>query len=78
MDGNLWAGDDLIPGDPNSQNNNGKLFENFPSRNPHLVCVNSLELCEGLITRVRKTKKREENAILDFFIICTIPEDDDD
>ena len=47
MDGNLWAGDNLIPGDPNSQNNNGRLFENFLSRNPHLVCVNSLDLCEG-------------------------------
>jgi hypothetical protein len=69
-DANIWAGDKLIPGDPNSQNNNGKLFENFLSRNPHLVCVNSLDLCKGLITRVRKIQKGEEKAVLDFFIIC--------
>ena len=42
LDGNLWAGDSLIPGDPNPQNNNGRLFKNFLSRNEHLVCVNSL------------------------------------
>ena len=29
MDGNLWAGNSSIPGDPNPQNKNGKLFENF-------------------------------------------------
>ena len=46
------------------------MFEQFLLRNPHLMCVNASELCEGLITRVRKTKRREEKAVLDFFIIC--------
>ena len=58
MDGNMWAGSDLIPGDPNKQNNNGKLFQNFLQRNPHVTCVNSLQLCDGIITRMRKTKKQ--------------------
>ena len=70
MDGNLWAGNNLIPGDPNKQNNNGKLFELFLSRNPHLRCVNALQLCEGLITRIRKTKNGCEKSVLDFFIVC--------
>jgi hypothetical protein len=70
MDGNLWAGNRLIPVDPNPQNNNGKLFENFLLRNQHLVCVNSLDVCDGVISRVRKTKKGTERAVLYFFIIC--------
>ena len=32
FDGNLWAGDGIIPGDPRKQNNNGKLFQQFLSR----------------------------------------------
>ena len=70
MDGNLWAGDNIIPGDPNQQNKNGKLFEMFLRRNPHLTCVNSLQLCEGLITRIRKTKNGTELSVLDVFVVC--------
>ena len=39
FDGNLWAGPKIIPGDPRQQNKNGKMFEEFLSRNPNLpVC----------------------------------------
>ena len=31
FDGNLWAGDGIVPGDPRPQNKNGKLFEDFLS-----------------------------------------------
>ena len=48
MDANVWAGPDLLPGDPNVQNSNGKLFEEFMQRNSNLYLVNSLQLCEGL------------------------------
>ena len=70
MDANVWKGPNLIPGDPNKQNNNGKLFEDFMERNAHLVIVNALQLCEGLITRIRCTKYKTEKAVLDFFIVC--------
>ena len=70
-DGNLWAGPKIIPRDPRNQNKNGKLFEEFLARNPNLVVVNSLPLCEGLITRSRVKAGKEENSILDFFIVCT-------
>ena len=53
FDGNLWAGEKIIPGDPRPQNRNGKLFEEFLTRNPHLSVVNALPLCKGLITRRR-------------------------
>ena len=42
MDGNLHAGPELIKGDPNNQNQNGKLFCEFLARNPQLIVVNSL------------------------------------
>ena len=70
MDANVWAGPNLIPGDPNPQNSNGKLFEEFMDRNPHLYLVNSLQLCVGLITRIRITKNKVEKAALDLFIVC--------
>ena len=51
FDGNLWAGKDIVPGDPRPQNRNGKLFQEFLEKNPHLSVVNALPECEGLITR---------------------------
>ena len=70
MDGNLWAGPDKIPGDPNRQNKNGKLFAELLEKFPHLTVANSLSKCKGVITRSRQTSKRLEVAVLDFFIIC--------
>ena len=70
MDGNLWAGPEIIKDDPIPCNNNGKLFKEFLSKFPHLKVVNSLELCEGLITRKRISAKRLEIAVLDFFVVC--------
>ena len=49
FDGNLWAGKDIIPNDPRPQNRNGKLFEEFLKRHPHLTVVNDLPQCERLI-----------------------------
>ena len=51
FDGNLWAGENIVPGDPRPQNRNGRIFEEFLERNPHLTVVNSSPECEGLITR---------------------------
>ena len=44
MDGNLWAGQGVVNGDPNQRNQNGKLFNEFLAKHPHLHVVNSLEL----------------------------------
>ena len=43
------------------------MFEEFLDRNSHLSVVNSLNICEGAITRRRKF----EESILDFFIVPT-------
>ena len=69
MDGNLHAGLNLIKEDPNKQNQNGKLFVEFLERNPHLTVVNTLDVCEGVITRRRELENRIEEAVLDFYII---------
>ena len=70
FDGNLWAGNSLIPGDPRPQNRNGKMLEQFLTRNQHLKIVNALPQCKGLITRRRMKNGEAEESILDLFIVC--------
>ena len=55
MDSNAHLGDAIIENDPNPMNLNGKLFLEFLERLPHLSLINALPLCEGSITRMRKT-----------------------
>ena len=69
FDGNLWAGNEIIPKDQRIQNRNGKIFQNFLERN-NLTVVNSLSLCEGAITRRRMKNGILEESILDFFVVC--------
>ena len=71
MDGNSWLGGNVIPGDPNiTTNSNGKLFLNFLNRNKDISLVNALSLCEGVITRQRKTELLNEMSVLDVFLVC--------
>ena len=62
MDGNIWAGDKIIPNDPKPQNQNGKRLENFLLKNSQISVVNALPVCKGLITRV-KTQIVEHNNL---------------
>ena len=55
MDGNLWAGKNIIKNDVHDQNHNGKMFQEFLTKHSHLIVVNNLPQCEGLITRRRQT-----------------------
>ena len=70
FDGNLWAGNNIIPGDPRCQNRYGRLFQEFLERHPQLTIVNSLDLCEGLITRTRNSEGKKSESVLDFFVVC--------
>ena len=70
MDGNLWAGPEVIKEDPHQCNQNGQLFKDFLCMFPQLCVVNSLDLCQGLITRRRTTIRKCEESILDFFVVC--------
>ena len=70
IDGNLWTGAEVVKGDPNECNANGKLFKKFLLEHPYLCVVNNLDLCEGTLTRVRKLKNRTERSVLDLFVVC--------
>ena len=70
MDSNAHLGENILENDPNPQNFNGKLFCEFMGRMPHLNIINGLPLCEGSITRMRKTTQGLEKSILDVFITC--------
>ena len=70
MDGNLWTGSNIIKNDPNKQNQNGKIFENFLQKNSHLSVVNALSVCEGKITRRTHIKQNIKESILDYFVVC--------
>ena len=72
IDSNAWAGSALIPNDPNPQNANGKMLQNFIERNKGMILVNSLEICDGLITRKRSTDNREEKSAIDLFLVNKI------
>ena len=69
MDANAKLGPDIIPHDPHPISNNGKLLRDVLQRQ-NLFCLNSHHLCEGSVTRHRKTKVGDEKAVIDFVIVC--------
>ena len=71
MDGNLWAGKEIMKNDVHDCNQNGKMFRKFLKKHSHLTVVNNLDICEGLITRRRETTKGLEESVLDFFVVCS-------
>ena len=70
MDGNLWARAEVVKGDPNECNANGKLFKKFLLEHPYLYVVNNLDLCEGTLTRVRKLKNR--TGLVSIRLFCCV------
>ena len=70
INSNAWVGEALIPNDPNKQNQNGKYLERFLKRHINLTLVNALPLCDGLVTRKRKTQCLDEKFVLDLFMVC--------
>ena len=69
MDSNSKLGATIIPRDPKPQSENGKLLEKVIVEND-MVVVNASLLCEGTITRHRKTINNIEEAVLDHYIVC--------
>ena len=69
MDANSKLGQKIIKGDPRDISKNGKLLKQVVDEN-NLVVVNGTELCDGVLTRQRKTVDRNEESVLDFFIVC--------
>ena len=61
MDGNLHGGPEIVTGDPNPININGKFLKQFLDKYPHLNVINSTELCEGIITRKRIANEKDQS-----------------
>ena len=68
-DANAKIGNSYISKDPNVVSSNGKLLIGMVERQ-ELVVANSLEECEGTITRHRLVDGKLEQSILDYLIIC--------
>ena len=66
---NSWLGPKHLPGDTRPQNVNGKLFQIFLNENK-LICVNSLPLTKGLITRRRRYQNEIRESTIDFYVVC--------
>ena len=69
MDANAKVGCDIIKNDPNQMSGNGQMLLDLVSRN-NLVIGNSTDLCDGTITRKRKTVNGIEESVLDYFVMC--------
>ena len=48
---------------------NGKIMLNLLKRH-NLTAVNSMDVCEGIITRERATKNKLEKAVIDYVVVC--------
>ena len=66
---NAWLGSGVIKGDSREQNRNGKLFSTFLGEN-NLKCVSSMDLTEGVVTRIRNCLGTLENGTIDFYVVC--------
>ena len=68
-DANSKLGNGLIKGDPQMMSANGKIMSDMLARQ-NLIVVNASDKCYGVITRFRKTARRTEESVLDYFIVC--------
>ena len=64
-----WMGPKLIKGELRPQNRNGKLLAEFVKEN-NLTCVNSLELTEGVVTRIKNVLGKKQQSTIDFYVVC--------
>ena len=70
FDSNCHPGPSVVKLDPMpGPNKNGQRFLDFLERNPTILVVNSLKLCEGTVTRKRTTVNGIELSVLDFFLV---------
>ena len=76
MDSNSKLGPEMIPNDPHSQSQNGKLLSDIIERHGLKVANSIANKCIGLITRQRVTKDSTEKSIIDHVIISEDLEDD--
>ena len=69
MDANSKLGWEIIKDDPNEKSANGDLLLGIIERT-NLTVVNSLDLCQGTITRSTIKNGKKEESVLDYFLVC--------
>ena len=69
LDANSKIGYENFARDPHPQSQNGKFLMKVVHENS-LIIVNTLDICEGLITRKRKVLERIEESIIDYILVC--------
>ena len=69
LDANAKLGSEHNEDDPHNVTENGKLLLDIAQRQ-NLSIVNTMDVCEGVITRERITKNRVERSVLDYVIVC--------
>ena len=69
MDANAKVGFEIIKKDPHCQSQNGRLLVGLIERQ-NLFILNTSELCEGVITRHRKTINGDEKSVIDYIVVC--------
>ena len=69
FDANSKLGNGIIKGDPHVISANGKIMADMFSRQ-NLIVVNATDKCYGVITRYKKTARRTEESVLDYFVVC--------
>ena len=71
LDANAKLGKEHIKNYPNDTTENGKLLLDILERH-NLTVVNAMDICDGAITRERRTTTRIEKSVLDYIIVCSI------
>ena len=66
---NAKIGMENIKNDPHVTSPNGKLLLKMIYRQ-NLVVTNSMDICEGVITRKRITKDSTETSVIDYILVC--------
>ena len=69
IDSNAKVGSERIKDDPNLTSKYGKVLIDIVERQS-LTIANSLNRCEGKITREQKTSRKLERSIIDYIIVC--------
>ena len=69
MDANAKLGCEIIKNDPHKLSYNGSLLSEIISRQ-NLAILNANVMCEGVITRHRKTINSDEKSVIDYILVC--------
>ena len=69
LDANAKVGKAVIEDDPNEASKNGLTLLDMVTRHD-LSIINSLDTCEGVVTRERKIINGVEKSVLDYIITC--------